>query len=236
MADPTTRPRATNTALTVTEPTTLTVNRGNERLLRPPPRCRASSRTPHRHTRSWVEPLTFTLDNNPAETCTPGPTDRHGHGVVLHHAGEPAATYTLYGSFGGDLRPCLSPAPAHRLERFGAPSSSRRRRRRSPTTGRDTAPERAAAHRLGRPHHRRRRQPVVGRTRDLHPRAAGRRHRPAPPSRPTNSTGRCRAPSTTGTQGPTRCRSRSPSPADGYYQPADARNHGNLGPEQTGPP
>ena len=98
-------PITVNTPATVTEPTTLTVNPGTSDFS---DATTVSGVLTDTYTERPVagEPVTFVL--NKTETCT-GTTDATGTASCSITPGEPAATYTLTGSFGGDTnRP-----PAH---------------------------------------------------------------------------------------------------------------------------
>ena len=89
------------TPATVTEPTVLTVKR--QRATTPtPPRSRGVLTDGTTNAPIMGQPVTFTLDNN--ETCT-GTTDATGTASCYITPGEPAATYTLQGSFGGAALP-----------------------------------------------------------------------------------------------------------------------------------
>ena len=91
-------PSTVTTPATVTEPTVLTVNSGTSDYS---DTTTVSGTLTDANTNQPIsgEPVTFTL--NGTETCT-GTTDATGTASCPITPGEPAATYTLTGSFGGD--------------------------------------------------------------------------------------------------------------------------------------
>ena len=101
-------PITVNTPATVTEPTTLTVNPGTSDFS---DATTVSGVLTDAYTNAPVagEPVTFVL--NRTETCT-GTTDATGTASCSITPGEPAATYTLTGSFGGDSTLPLQLIPA----------------------------------------------------------------------------------------------------------------------------
>ncbi|MGD0747496.1 MAG: hypothetical protein ABSB68_06760 [Acidimicrobiales bacterium] len=96
-------PSTVTTGVTVTEPTVLTVNTATSDYS---DSTMVSGVLTDANTNAPIsgEPVTFTLDNN--ETCT-ATTDSTGTATCPITPGEPAATYTLTGSFGGDPKPLL---------------------------------------------------------------------------------------------------------------------------------
>jgi hypothetical protein len=101
-------PVAVTTPITVTEPTSLTVNPGTGNYSEPTTVSGVLQDT-ITNTPIAGEPVTFTL--NGSETCT-GTTDATGTASCSVTPGEPAATYTLTGTFGGDSTLPLQTIPS----------------------------------------------------------------------------------------------------------------------------
>ena len=101
-------PVAVTTPITVTEPTSLTVNPGTGNYSEPTTVSGVLQDT-ITNTPIAGEPVTFTL--NGTETCT-GTTDATGTASCSITPGEPAATYTLTGTFGGDSTLPLQTIPS----------------------------------------------------------------------------------------------------------------------------
>ena len=101
-------PVAVTTPITVTEPTSLTVNPATGNYSEP---TTVSGVLQDVITNTPIvgEPVTFTL--NGSETCT-GTTDATGTASCSVTPGEPAATYTLTGTFGGDSTLPLQTIPS----------------------------------------------------------------------------------------------------------------------------
>jgi hypothetical protein len=95
--------------ITVTEPTTLTVNPGTGNYSEPTTVSGVLQDT-ITNTPIVGEPVTFVLDGT--ETCT-GTTDATGTASCSIAPGEPAATYTVTGSFGGDTTQPLQLIPSN---------------------------------------------------------------------------------------------------------------------------
>ena len=107
-------PVTVTTPLTVTEPTTLTVNPGTGNYSEPTTVSGVLQDT-ITNTPISGEPVTFTL--NGSETCT-GTTDATGMASCTITPGEPAATYTLTGTFGGDSTLPLQLIPSNNSASF----------------------------------------------------------------------------------------------------------------------
>ena len=103
-----------STPVTITEPTTLTVNPGTSDYS---DATTVSGVLTDSNTNTPIanEPVTFTL--NGTETCT-GTTDSTGTASCTITPGEPAATYTLSGSFGGDTTLPLQLTPSSGSNNF----------------------------------------------------------------------------------------------------------------------
>lgn len=107
-------PATVTTPMTVTEPTTLTVNPGTGNYSQPTTVSGVLQDT-ITNTPIAGEPVTFTL--NGTETCT-GTTDATGTASCTITPGEPAATYTLTGTFGGDSTLPLQLIPSNNSASF----------------------------------------------------------------------------------------------------------------------
>ena len=102
-------PASVVTPATVTEPTTLTVNPGTG-IYSTPTTVSGVLQDTITNTPIAGEPVTFVL--NGTQTCT-GTTDATGTASCSITPGEPAATYTITGTFGGDSTVPLQLIPSN---------------------------------------------------------------------------------------------------------------------------
>jgi len=107
-------PASVTTPMTVTEPTTLTVTPGTG-VYSQPTTVSGVLQDSITNTPVAGEPVTFVL--NGTETCT-GTTDATGTASCSITPGEPAATYTLTGTFGGDSTLPLQLIPSNSSASF----------------------------------------------------------------------------------------------------------------------
>jgi len=215
---------ATNT-LSVTEPTSLTVNSATSDYS---DATTVSGVLTDGNTNAPIagEPVTFTL--NGTETCT-GTTNSIGVASCPITPGEPAATYTLTGSFAGDTTQPLQLLPAKNSANFVVTLEETGVTYTGPTSiynsqnltvsGTLTSDSGAT--------------PVVGRTLTF-VLGGGSTAQTCTTAAPTNSsgTGSCTINNVNQTVGPVPVTVTFTS--DGYYQSANASGTVNVGPVQTG--
>ena len=216
---------STTNTLSVTEPTSLTVNSATSDYS---DATTVSGVLTDNNTNQPIanEPVTFTLDGT--ETCT-GTTDSTGTASCSITPGEPAATYTLTGSFAGDTTLPLQLMPSENSANFIVTLEETGLTYTGPTSvfnsqnltvsGVLTSDSGAT--------------PVVGRTLTF-TLGSGSTAQTCTTAAPTNSsgTGSCTINNVNQTVGPVPITVSFTS--DGYYQSATATGSVNVGPVQTG--
>ena len=225
---------STTTLLTVTEPTTLTVEPGSSDYS---DQTTVTGVLKDANTGNPIagEPLTLSLNNNPAETCTTGLTDSTGTASCQITPVELAGPYTLYGNFAGDAAPPASPLLQLTGSSGSAPFTVTLEETElgfngTPYTAFNsgnltvsatlTSDEGAT--------------PVVGRTLTFTLGSGPTAQTCTPAPAPTNSSGTvsCTIDNVNQVVGPVPLTVAFAS--DGYYQPANAATTVTVGPEQTG--